>query len=78
MTWDNKYRQLRKGEIVAAGDEILNDITLKWEPAKAIGRAAADPLCTAHSMFRRKKTREELEAEALDEWMDEFDRTARE
>lgn len=52
--WDDRYRMLDKGEIIQEGDEVLTESHLGWQPAKhAIGRAAPDPLYTAHRMYRR-------------------------
>jgi hypothetical protein len=55
MSWDDRYRLLREGEIVEVGDEILND-NGTWEAAfYSIGQAAPDPRYTSHRQFRRLK-----------------------
>ena len=56
----DKYRILKKGEIIKSGDEIdacrdgwRDDA--KWEPAPAhrIGKKASDPIYPSHSKYRR-------------------------
>lgn len=57
MTWDNRYRPLREGETITAGDECLTDGHLGWQPATHdIGGKAPDPAYTAHRMYRRLRT----------------------
>lgn len=54
MPWDNKYRPLREGETILAGDECLTDSHLGWQPATHdIGGKAPDPNYTSHRMYRR-------------------------
>jgi hypothetical protein len=54
MTWDNRYRPLRKDETILAGVECLTDSRLGWQPATHdIGGRAPDPNYTAHRMYRR-------------------------
>lgn len=52
--WEN-YRQLKKGEIVKAGDEFLEDNKGWTEVIHSIGRSVPDPLMMAHTMYRRTK-----------------------
>lgn len=57
MTWDNRYRALRKGETIEAGDECLTDSRLGWQPAThEVGETAPDPNYTSHRMYRRCRT----------------------
>jgi hypothetical protein len=68
MPWDNRYRPLREGETILAGDECLTDSHLKWQPATHdIGGKAPDPNCTAHRMYRRM--RDEHEGEIWDHYL---------
>ena len=54
MPWDNRYRPLREGETILAGDECLTDSHLGWQPATHdIGGKAPDPNYTSHRMYRR-------------------------
>jgi hypothetical protein len=47
------YRQLKMGEIVQQGDEVLHE-SRGWIPAKGgIGREAPDPRFPAHCVYRR-------------------------
>jgi hypothetical protein len=60
MPWDNRYRPLREGETILAGDECLTDSHLGWQPAKHdIGGKAPDPAYTSHRMYRRLRTTSE-------------------
>jgi len=60
MTWDQRYRMLKKGEIVRKGDEVdacadgwRDDPD--WQPAvNSVGSPAPDPRYPAHRLFRRK------------------------
>lgn len=60
MTWDTRYRMLRAGEIIQAGDEVdaasdgWRDAPV-WEPANAIGENAPDPAYPSHRRYRRKQ-----------------------
>jgi hypothetical protein len=58
--WDNRYRQLSKGEIICEGDEVDNSDgrddgkdEAKWEPTRCVGMRAPDPQFPAHSIYRR-------------------------
>lgn len=63
--WDKRYRQLEKGEIVQATDE-MDFCNNEWrDPAdwrtvnpQSVGRAASDTLKLAHAKFRRRINRE--------------------
>jgi hypothetical protein len=64
MTWDSRYRQLEKDEIIQAGDEYdacrdaWRDPPL-WKPVEnRIGEPAPDPQYPAHTIFRRLLSRE--------------------
>lgn len=64
MAWDNRYRQLKTGEIVQEGDEVdacrdgWRDEPV-WKPAiNSIGEPAPDPLYPSHRRFRRLVTPE--------------------
>ena len=51
--WTN-YRMLKEGEIIRAGDEVLTDSHLGWQPAgHTVGTPAPNPYYTAHRMYRR-------------------------
>jgi hypothetical protein len=67
MSWDNKYRPLREGETILAGDECLTDSHLGWQPATHdIGGKAPDPAYTSHRMYRRiRGPQESLEFSAF-------------
>jgi len=55
--WNNNYIQLKEGEIIQEGDEVLTDSKLGWRPAgNTVGDKAPCPLYTSHRMYRRKKT----------------------
>lgn len=61
MTWDNRYRPLREGEIILSGDEYLPDSHLGWQPAKfSIGEKAPDPAYTSHRMYRRLRDEQDI------------------
>lgn len=52
--WVN-YRQLKKGEMIEQGDEVLISSKEGWIPATCIGGLAPDPKYTAHRIYRRPK-----------------------
>lgn len=54
MAWDQKYRQLQKGELIEATDEIRSDDG-SWKPATRVGKEAPDPNYTSHRQYRRLK-----------------------
>lgn len=60
MTWDNRYRPLREGETIAAGDECLTDVHLGWQPANCLGEQAPDPAYSAHRMYRRLRDEQDI------------------
>jgi hypothetical protein len=57
--WDSiNWRDLRKGEIIEAGDwvDACNDgwrDPPKWKPANCVGEPAPDPQYPAHRNYRR-------------------------
>lgn len=56
MAWDQRYMQLKEGDVVKEGDEFLDDDTLQWKPVvNSIGRKAANPAYTSHQWYRRIK-----------------------
>jgi hypothetical protein len=58
MAWDERYRMLKKGEIIQAGDEVdacadgWRDDPV-WKPARCIGEPAPDPSYPSHRVYRR-------------------------
>lgn len=66
MTWDERYRQLEKDEIIKFSDEYdasrdgWRDPPL-WKRVKAamIGQPAPDPQFIAHTTFRRRVSLED-------------------
>ena len=48
-------RTLKKGEIIQAADESLDDDGV-WKPVRAhmVGREASDPAYMSHSLYRRR------------------------
>jgi hypothetical protein len=64
MAWDERYRMLKKGEIVQEGDEVdacadgWRDGPV-WEPARRIGIPAPDPQYPSHRVYRRPNRKEE-------------------
>ena len=58
MKKETKYRKLKKGEIIQAGDEV--DMCRdpwrddpKWVPTTCVGELAPDPKMPAHRQYRR-------------------------
>ena len=54
MTWDQRYRCLEEGEVIAATDEVQNDDG-SWRAAVCIGQKAPNPNYTSHRVYRRRK-----------------------
>jgi hypothetical protein len=53
--WVN-YRQLKKGETIEEGDEVLVSSKEGWISTSCVGSKAPDPQYTAHRVYRRLKT----------------------
>jgi len=53
--WDKRYRQLKEGETIRKGDEVLASSKEGWVPARVLGGKAPNPLYTSHRLYRRKK-----------------------
>jgi hypothetical protein len=51
--WVN-YRQLKKGEIIEKGDEVLIESGIGWVPTNSWGLRVPDPQYSAHRIFRRR------------------------
>jgi len=59
MTWNQRFRQLKAGELIEQGDEV--DVCAdgwrdepQWVPARhTIGQPAPDPAFPAHRTYRR-------------------------
>jgi hypothetical protein len=58
MAWDERYRMLKKGEIIQEGDEVdacsdgWKDDPV-WKPARCIGEPAPDSQYPSHRVYRR-------------------------
>ena len=55
MSWDQRYRPLREGEIIQAADEYMFDDGTWGSPGPTVGTPAPDPAYTAHRWYRRLK-----------------------
>ena len=56
MTWDNRYRMLREGEVILDGDECLTDSHLGWQKdIHCVGQCAPNPYYSSHRIYRRIK-----------------------
>lgn len=57
--WDDRYRELKKGEIIQEGDEFAHEVgnDIFWMKPKPwnIGTEAPDPSFISHRRYRRLK-----------------------
>lgn len=58
MSWNERYRPLKEGEVIRAGDECLTDAHLGWNDAHAdtVGQPAPSSAYSSHRMYRRLLT----------------------
>lgn len=53
--WKN-YRQLKEGELIIEGDEVLVSSKEGWKDTICVGTTAPNPNYTSHRLYRRLKT----------------------
>lgn len=51
--WDNRYRPLKKDEIILATDEVMLDDGSWIVTPNCVGTPAPDPAYTSHRWYRR-------------------------
>lgn len=54
MAWNERYRPLKEGEVIKAGDECLTDSRIGWEGVvHTIGQRTPSDLYSSHRLYRR-------------------------